>query len=132
MRFGRVGAMHKSPWANLGTHHEELLRNFSTMTMLRSFVGLAVLLLPFVAADADHLKPTPTTTSISTKSTSIAELNLLAKLEGKLYFGTATDNNELTDAAYTAILDDNTMFGQITPANSMKWVRDEFMSLIPV
>lgn len=50
-------------------------------------------------------------------------LNKLAKAAGKLYLGTATDNNELTDAAYTAILDDNSQFGQITPANSMKWVR---------
>lgn len=39
-----------------------------------------------------------------------------------MYFGTATDNPELTNTAYTAILDDNTMFGQLTPANSMKWV----------
>ncbi|KAI0037194.1 endo-1,4-beta xylanase [Vararia minispora EC-137] len=40
---------------------------------------------------------------------------------GKLYFGTATDNPELTDTAYVAILSQNTMFGQITAANSMKW-----------
>ena len=51
------------------------------------------------------------------------KLQTVAKAAGKLYFGTATDNPELTDTAYTAILDDNTMFGQITPANSMKWVR---------
>ncbi|KAI0833642.1 endo-1,4-beta-xylanase C precursor [Trametes gibbosa] len=48
-------------------------------------------------------------------------LNKLAKAAGKLYFGTATDNNELTDQAYTAILDNTSEFGQITPANSMKW-----------
>ena len=40
-----------------------------------------------------------------------------------MYFGTATDNPELTDTAYDAILDDGAMFGQITPGNSMKWVR---------
>ncbi|KAH9847488.1 endo-1,4-beta-xylanase C precursor [Lenzites betulinus] len=48
-------------------------------------------------------------------------LNKLAKAAGKLYFGTATDNNELTDQPYIAILDNNSEFGQITPANSMKW-----------
>lgn len=50
------------------------------------------------------------------------KLHTLAKSKGKLYFGTATDNPELTDTAYTAILDDGAMFGQITPGNSMKWV----------
>ena len=51
-----------------------------------------------------------------------SELNAIAKSKGKLYFGTATDNPELTDTPYTAILDNNQMFGQITAANSMKWV----------
>lgn len=51
------------------------------------------------------------------------ELHTLAKAKGKLYFGSATDNPELTDTAYTAILDDKNMFGQTTPTNSMKWVR---------
>ena len=50
------------------------------------------------------------------------ELHTLAKAKGKLYFGSATDNPELTDTAYTAILDDHNMFGQTTPTNSMKWV----------
>ncbi|KAI0696303.1 endo-1,4-beta-xylanase C precursor [Cerioporus squamosus] len=72
----------------------------------------------------------PATTPISTpsgpSSTSAPApagtgLNALAKAAGKLYFGTATDNGELSDAAYTAILDNNKEFGQITPANSMKW-----------
>ncbi|TCD60164.1 hypothetical protein EIP91_010623 [Steccherinum ochraceum] len=48
-------------------------------------------------------------------------LNAIAKSKGKLYFGSATDNPELTDTAYVKILSDNTMFGQITPGNSMKW-----------
>lgn len=51
------------------------------------------------------------------------QLHLVAKQHHKLYFGSATDNPELNDTAYTAILDSNKMFGQITPANSMKWVR---------
>ncbi|KAF7797213.1 hypothetical protein EIP86_008405 [Pleurotus ostreatoroseus] len=62
----------------------------------------------------------PTGTALPT-GTSTAKLHTLAKAAGKLYFGSATDNPELTDTAYTAILDDNTMFGQITPGNSMKW-----------
>lgn len=33
-----------------------------------------------------------------------ANLNQLAVAAGKLYFGSATDNPELTDAAYVAIL----------------------------
>lgn len=36
--------------------------------------------------------------------------------------GLSTDNPELTDTAYVAILSDNTEFGQLTPGNSMKWV----------
>jgi endo-1,4-beta-xylanase len=34
----------------------------------------------------------------------------------------ATDNSELSDTAYVAILKNNAEFGQITPGNSMKWV----------
>lgn len=53
-----------------------------------------------------------------------AQLNHLAKAAGKLYFGTATDNPELsgnaTNAKYVSILSDTSEFGQITPANSMK------------
>ncbi|KAM0709539.1 hypothetical protein Q7P35_003578 [Cladosporium inversicolor] len=48
-------------------------------------------------------------------------LNTAAKAFGKLYFGSATDNNELTDSEYVAILSDSNEFGQITPGNSMKW-----------
>lgn len=33
-----------------------------------------------------------------------ANLNQLAKAAGKLYFGSATDNSELTNSAYVAIL----------------------------
>ncbi|MEU8679404.1 endo-1,4-beta-xylanase [Streptomyces sp. NPDC048560] len=45
-------------------------------------------------------------------------LHELAAAEGK-FFGSATDNSELSDAAYTAVL--GSEFGQITPGNSMKW-----------
>lgn len=53
--------------------------------------------------------------------TAFAQLNTLAKAKGLKYFGSATDNGELSDAPYVAILSDNTEFGQITPGNSQKW-----------
>ena len=46
-----------------------------------------------------------------------------ARSAGKLYFGTATNNYQLNDTAYVTILDDSAMFGQLTPAKVMKWVR---------
>lgn len=48
-------------------------------------------------------------------------LNAAAKAFGKLYFGSATDNGELSDSQYLAILSDNKEFGQLTPGNAMKW-----------
>lgn len=51
-----------------------------------------------------------------------AQLNTKAKASGKKYFGTATDNPELTDAPYVALLSTSSEFGQLTPGNSMKWV----------
>ncbi|KAB5511655.1 endo-1,4-beta-xylanase Z [Coniochaeta sp. 2T2.1] len=50
-----------------------------------------------------------------------ANLDQLAKAAGKLYFGSATDNNELSDSAYVAILKNSNEFGQITPGNTQKW-----------
>lgn len=50
-----------------------------------------------------------------------AQLHQLAVAAGLKYFGSATDNPELTDTAYTAILNDATEFGQITPGNAQKW-----------
>ncbi|KAL1880035.1 hypothetical protein Daus18300_001398 [Diaporthe australafricana] len=50
-----------------------------------------------------------------------AQLHKLAVAAGLKYFGSATDNPELTDTAYTAILSDAEEFGQITPGNSQKW-----------
>ncbi|KAI3392061.1 hypothetical protein diail_6290 [Diaporthe ilicicola] len=48
-------------------------------------------------------------------------LNQLAQAAGKLYFGSATDNPELSDSAYAAILSNKNEFGQITPGNTQKW-----------
>ncbi|KAH8878827.1 family 10 glycosyl hydrolase [Thozetella sp. PMI_491] len=50
-----------------------------------------------------------------------ANLNQLAKAAGKLYFGSATDNGELSNTAYTSILSNVNEFGQITPGNGQKW-----------
>ncbi|KAK1989144.1 family 10 glycosyl hydrolase [Colletotrichum cereale] len=50
-----------------------------------------------------------------------ANLHELAVAAGKKYFGCATDNGELPDAAYVQLLKDNKMFGQITPGNGQKW-----------
>jgi endo-1,4-beta-xylanase len=48
-------------------------------------------------------------------------LNTRAVAAGKDYFGSATDNGELSDAAYLTGLSNTADFGQITPGNSMKW-----------
>ncbi|KAJ6615146.1 beta-1,4-endoxylanase [Mycena sp. CBHHK59/15] len=65
---------------------------------------------------------TSTSTAAGSGSTGSVMLNSVAKSSaGKLYFGSATDNSELSDTAYVAILKNNAMFGQISPANSMKW-----------
>jgi len=50
-----------------------------------------------------------------------AQLNSLIKKAGKLYFGTATDNGELSTPEYLYILSNTSEFGQLTPANYMKW-----------
>ncbi|MFI1568427.1 endo-1,4-beta-xylanase [Streptomyces sp. NPDC020490] len=46
----------------------------------------------------------------------------LAERHGR-YFGSATDNPELTDTAYTAVL--GSEFDMITPGNGMKWYATE-------
>ena len=84
------------------------------------------------------LRSTTTVTSVPASSTTASvsasaalptatgtdtPLHAAATAAGKLYFGTATDNGELSDAPYKAILSNTTLFGQITPSNSMKWVR---------
>ena len=66
--------------------------------------------------------PGPTST-VTTLPSSTAGLHTLAKQGGKLYFGSATDNPELSDSAYVSLLSDTKEFGQITPGNAMKWVR---------
>lgn len=76
------------------------------------------------ALPAVHAAPTAAASSALPMGTSqVSGLNALATAAGKLYFGTATDNPELTNTTYTSFLDNSQHFGQITPGNSMKWVR---------
>ncbi|KAL3426760.1 glycosyl hydrolase family 10 [Phlyctema vagabunda] len=56
---------------------------------------------------------------------SFAQLNELAKAKGLVYFGSATDNGELSDAPYVDILSNTSEFGQITPGNTQKWQVNE-------
>lgn len=50
------------------------------------------------------------------------QLNTIAKGRNKLYFGSATNGDELTDPSYLPLINNNKMFGQITPRHAMKWV----------
>lgn len=54
-------------------------------------------------------------------STVSANLHQLAVAAGLKYFGSATDNGELSDTTYVSILKDKNEFGQITPGNGQKW-----------
>lgn len=49
-----------------------------------------------------------------------AGLNTAAVAKGKLYFGAATSNNQLTDAPHVAQLSNTDDFGAITPGNAQK------------
>lgn len=65
-----------------------------------------------------------TSSAVLPTATSRLGLNHVAKAAGKKYFGTATNNDEITgDAPYATVLNNSKIFGQLTPANSMKWVR---------
>ncbi|OQE17690.1 hypothetical protein PENFLA_c023G06057 [Penicillium flavigenum] len=59
--------------------------------------------------------------SVLPQLTQGAGLHTSAVAKGKLYFGSATDNPELTDAPYLTQLSNTDDFGQITPGNSQKW-----------
>jgi endo-1,4-beta-xylanase len=62
----------------------------------------------------------PVLAALATIPAVSAQLNELARAAGKLYFGTATDNGELNNTQYTAILDNKKEFGQLTPSNGQK------------
>ena len=82
------------------------------------------LLTAALAATAAYASPLQRRCDNSTSnSTSGAGLNTYAKAAGLQYFGTASDipGPEQQDAAYQAVLRNNSEFGQLTPANYMKW-----------
>ncbi|KAG6830867.1 hypothetical protein H0H92_014232 [Tricholoma furcatifolium] len=56
--------------------------------------------------------------------TSDAGLSNVAKAAGKKYFGTATDNPELTDVPYVTQLNNTNDFTQITPTLSVIGIKD--------
>jgi hypothetical protein len=57
---------------------------------------------------------------LSVISITYAQLNTLAVAAGKRYFGSATDNPELSDAAYIAQLSNTNDFHQLTPVRSIR------------
>jgi hypothetical protein len=65
-------------------------------------------------ATAMHISLVSSTILLSIPFAS-AQLNILAKESGKIYFGSATDNPELTDAPYVKQLGNTQDFGQLTP-----------------
>ncbi|KAH9481222.1 Endo-1,4-beta-xylanase A [Psilocybe cubensis] len=70
---------------------------------------------PYYSQCLPGTAPTSVRTSTAPASTSTAGLAVAAKAAGKKYFGSATDNPELTDAAYVAGLSNLKDFTQITP-----------------
>lgn len=70
---------------------------------------LALLLAPLAVSAAPLVEERQSSTS----------LDALMKAKGKLYFGTATDQNRLTTGKSAAVIQQD--FGQVTPENSMKW-----------
>lgn len=53
--------------------------------------------------------------------TTLGQLNIAARIVGKKYFGTATNEYQFNDTRYLAELNNTLDFGILTPANSMKW-----------
>ncbi len=52
---------------------------------------------------------------LATLPTAYCQLNSLAVAAGKKYFGTATDNGELSDGPYVSQLGNTADFHQLTP-----------------
>jgi len=87
-------------------------------TSLLALISLALASPSITPPDAIS---TVQTSSFPGSTSTVVGLNAVAQSAGKKYFGTGTDNPELTDTPYVAILSDNQQFGQLTPTNSMKW-----------
>lgn len=53
------------------------------------------------------------------RQSNVASIDAAFKAKGKTYWGTAADQNRLSVAAGSSLT--NSVFGQVTPENSMKW-----------
>ena len=119
--FGSLGISIKEPPdrdqacsqnSTLSEYPSSLFRNFDAMQF-----SLAVASATFSVLQTATALPA---------SSSLPSLNVLAKQQHKLWFGTAADipqtneNVEQTDAAYLSILTNPNIFGEMTPANIMK------------
>jgi hypothetical protein len=88
--------------------------------------GSIIMKLKLIADYSQCLRPTTTISSTTTTMTTTTPgstatglgLHNLAKAAGKKYFGSATDNPELSDSPYVAQLSNVADFGQITPVSS--------------
>ncbi|EQB50505.1 glycosyl hydrolase family 10 [Colletotrichum gloeosporioides Cg-14] len=54
-----------------------------------------------------------------------AQLNTLAVRAGLKYFGTAVNEQRVTDTTYMAIVNNTAEFGSVVPENGQKWAYTE-------
>ncbi|KAH0402540.1 glycoside hydrolase, partial [Aureobasidium melanogenum] len=118
-------ADHKSTSCSTSTSHSTThsSSHSSTQTSAHSASTSAV-----VTTTTSSASNTVQTTTLLATATGKKGLNDYAKQAGKLYFGTAADvpgTNETTDKYYRAELANRDDWGQVTPANAMKWVFTE-------
>ncbi|MBO0510530.1 endo-1,4-beta-xylanase [Streptomyces beijiangensis] len=104
--------MTPAPLPPYGNNRHRSIRRRLSITM--ATVAAALLAVPAAAAAL----PVPHEAAASVTAAAPPTLNQLAAAKGR-YFASATDNPELSDAPYTAVL--GSEFGVITPGNSMKW-----------
>ncbi|KAI0774910.1 hypothetical protein BD413DRAFT_611895 [Trametes elegans] len=71
------------------------------------------------------LVASPTATADSSQFHPTSGLNVASRDARKLYLGTATNSDEWNDMTYFDILRNDAVFGQVTPANVMKWFATE-------
>ncbi|KDR75985.1 hypothetical protein GALMADRAFT_225732 [Galerina marginata CBS 339.88] len=80
---------------------------------------------PTITSTVTTTPGSSTSTSAAPPSTATIGVAAAVKIAGKLYFGSATDNPELTDLPYVAELSNTSDFMQITPGNTLKWYATE-------
>ncbi|KAG9523534.1 glycoside hydrolase, partial [Aureobasidium melanogenum] len=119
-------ADHKSTSCSTSTSHSTThsSSHSSTQTSAHSASTSAVVTTTTTSSASNTVQ----TTTLLATATGKKGLNDYAKQAGKLYFGTAADvpgTNETTDKYYRAELANRDDWGQVTPANAMKWVFTE-------